>query len=116
MIDWHDAGVEFLGFLAGFLATGAIGFRLAVLNRVLIGAIVSARDLHLWIAAIGVVFASVMPAFFGQWTRTINPMHRLAAGFWTGTPPRSPSDGSPLPRSLILTAILVSLPTPKLPH
>jgi copper resistance protein D len=133
MIDWHDAGVEFIGFVAGFLATGAIGFRLAVLNRVieerdfhrsaalraailgLIGAVGVAVLYQLgtrhtmvqgilfltaivgfvlviarlafgwWIAAIGVVFAPLSPAFFGQWIRTINPMHRLAAGFWIGT-------------------------------
>lgn len=133
MIDWHDAGVEFIGFLAGFLATGAIGFRLAVLNRVieerdfhraasrraatlgLIGAVVSGvlyqmgtrhtmtqgilfttaivglllviarQEWAWWIAAIGVVFAPLTPAFFGQWTRTINPVHRMAAGFWIGT-------------------------------
>src|SRR5881392_239885 len=133
MIDWHDAGVEFLGFLAWFLAIGAIGFRLAVLNRVieerefhrsaslraatlgLIGAIVIGIQYQMgtrhttlqlvlylaaiagfllviarqqwawWIAAIGVVFAPLTPALSGQWTRTINPMHRLAGGMWIGT-------------------------------
>lgn len=133
MIDWHDAGEEFIGFVAGFLATGAIGFRLAVLNRVieerdfhrsaalraaifgLVGAIgvavlyqmgrrhtavqgslyvaaivgfllVIARQWWAWwIAAIGTVFAPLAPMFAGQWTRLINPMHRLAAGFWIGT-------------------------------
>ena len=133
MIDWHDAGEEFLGFLGWFLAIGAIGFRIAVLNRVieerefhrsaalrsatlgLIGSIVIATlyqlgkrhtvpqavlygaaiagfllviarlDFGWWIAAIGVIFAPLTPAFSGQWTRTINPMHRLAAGFWIGT-------------------------------
>ena len=133
MIDWNDAGVEFIGFVAGFLATGAIGFRLAVLNRVIeerefhrsaalraailgiIGAIgvgilyemgkrhtmlqgilyvtaivgfllvIARQRWAWWIAAIGVVFAPLSPMFFGQWTRVINPVHRLAAGFWIGT-------------------------------
>ena len=133
MIDWKDAATEFIEFLASFLATGAIGFRLAVLNRVIeerefhrsaalraatlgvIGSIVTTilyfmgdRQTTLqtvlmiaaivgfilviarvsagwWIAAIGVVFAPLTPAFSGQWAKTINPVHRLAAGFWIGT-------------------------------
>jgi len=133
LIDWKDALTEFIGFLASLLATGAIGFRLAVLNRVieephfhrsaavraasfgLAGSIVSTAfyfsgDRHnawqaslliaaivgfilvlarlgfgWWIAAIGVVFAPLTPALTGQWVRLINPVHRLAAGFWIGT-------------------------------
>ena len=38
-----------------------------------------------WIAAFGVVVAPLMPLFFGKWTGVINPIHRLAGGFWIGT-------------------------------
>src|SRR5205085_8582984 len=132
MIDWKGAVTEFIGFLASFLATGAIGFRLAVLNRVieerefhrsaalraavlgLIGAVVTTilyfmgdrqtiaqtvllvaaivgfilviarAEAGWWIAAIGVVFAPLTSLFSAQWTKVINPIHRLAAGFWIG--------------------------------
>jgi putative copper export protein len=37
------------------------------------------------LAAVGVVAGALRAAFFGQWLRVINPVHRLAAGFWIGT-------------------------------
>ena len=133
MIKWSEAATEFVGFIASFLATGAIGFRLAVLNRV-----IEERDFHRasavraaiigligeavtgalyfsggrldtpqtvlviaaligfmlvlarvgagwWIAAIGVVFGQLSALFAGKWIQLINPVHRLAAGFWLGT-------------------------------
>jgi len=33
LLDWHDVARELIGFLASFLATGAVGFRFAVLRR-----------------------------------------------------------------------------------
>ncbi|HEY6842926.1 MAG TPA: CopD family protein [Thermoanaerobaculia bacterium] len=133
MLKWSEALAEFVGFIASFFATGAVGFRLAIIDRVVeekafhrsitiraaaIGLIGSAGSaafyftggrmnptatvLYIaaivgfvlvlarvsfgwWIAAIGVVFAPLTPALSGQWTRLINPIHRLAAGFWIGT-------------------------------
>src|SRR5690348_12771897 len=35
MIKWSDALTEFVGFIATFFAAGAIGFRLAIINRVI---------------------------------------------------------------------------------
>jgi putative copper export protein len=37
------------------------------------------------LAAVGVVAGALRAAFFGQWLRLINPVHRLAAAFWIGT-------------------------------
>ncbi len=37
------------------------------------------------LAATGVVAGALRAAFFGRWLRLINPVHRLAAGFWIGT-------------------------------
>ena len=37
------------------------------------------------LAAIGVVGGALRAAFFGQWSRLINPIHRLSAGLWIGT-------------------------------
>jgi putative copper export protein len=37
------------------------------------------------LAAIGVIAGALRPAFLGQWSRLVNPIHRLAAGFWIGT-------------------------------
>jgi len=68
MIDWHDAGVEFLGFLAWFLAIGAIGFRLAVLNRV-----IEEREFHrsasLRAATLGLIGAIVIGTQYQMGTR-----------------------------------------------
>ncbi len=37
------------------------------------------------LAAVGVVAGALRPLFLGQWSRLVNPVHRLAAGFWIGT-------------------------------
>lgn len=37
------------------------------------------------VAAVGVVAGALQPIFTLQWTRLINPVHRLFAGFWIGT-------------------------------
>ncbi len=37
------------------------------------------------VAAVGVIAGALSAIFFGQWTRLVNPIHRLAAGFWIGT-------------------------------
>jgi copper transport protein len=37
------------------------------------------------IAALGVVVGPFANLFFGDWNRSINPIHRLAGGFWIGT-------------------------------
>lgn len=40
----------------------------------------------LWpFAATGVIAGGLAPLFFGQITRSINPVHRFAAGLWIGT-------------------------------
>ncbi len=152
LFQWSDAATEFAGFIASFLAIGAIGFRFAVLHRSLmehtefhrsasaraasaglIGTIVSAIFLALslphsaarahktigallttnavagaqviclvlaligfllvlarvhaawWIAGVGVVIGTVPSVFSGRWATLINPIHRLAGGFWIGT-------------------------------
>jgi putative copper export protein len=158
LIHWPDPVIELLGFLASFLAVGAVGFRLWVVARVeraggtqvddqrvlqqaalraaglgLVGAIVSvglfASKLpamaarhhvsvgHLltsnaqtglqaglalaavvglvlavsrvglgWLlAATGVIAGPLSGAFFGQWSRLVNPIHRMAGGMWIGT-------------------------------
>jgi putative copper export protein len=39
-----------------------------------------------WVlAAVGVLVGPVSGAFFGQWSRLVVPVHRLAAGMWIGT-------------------------------
>ena len=38
-----------------------------------------------WVAAFGIVVGPLLPLATGKWTRVINPVHRLAAGFWIGT-------------------------------
>jgi putative copper export protein len=57
------------------LAVAIFGFALASDNR-RVG----------WpLAAIGVVAGALRNAFFGQWTRLVNPIHVLSAGLWIGT-------------------------------
>ena len=160
LIPWPQPILEFLGFVAAFLATGAIGFRFIVIRPWIRGnaqttpgdfrtvALEAARraatigligaglalalfvlDVHAqaaerhlpfgqvfgdgaanplgaglglfavigfglaivgigpgWhLAAAGVVLGALRPAFFGQWTRLINPIHMLAGGMWIGT-------------------------------
>ncbi len=59
----------------GFFALALIGYALATL-RVNMG----------WpLAVIGVIAGALRLAFLGQWSRLINPVHSLAAGFWIGT-------------------------------
>ena len=38
-----------------------------------------------WLAAVGVTVGPLRGAFFGQWTRLVVPIHRLAGGVWIGT-------------------------------
>ncbi len=160
LIRWPQPLIEYLGFAAAFLATGAVGFRYTALRRLraeasgapaadagavadgasaraaalgFAGAILSALLLALrlpdlaarrhllvlefvkqtppvavqvalalfaifgfatahrrrkpgWpLAAIAVVAGALRPAFFGQWTRVVNPVHVLAGGLWIGT-------------------------------
>jgi putative copper export protein len=59
----------------GFLALAFIGYLLAVLHL----------GFGWLLAAIGVVAGALRLAFLGQWSRLINPVHSLAAGFWIGT-------------------------------
>src|SRR3954452_15558187 len=145
-----DAVTELLGFLASFLAVGAIGFRYAIRKRHddaivwaaarraailgLIGSVVTlgmflvlslphaAARQHLTLvraithnqqtllqvggwtlavvafalaaanwralwpfAAVGVIVGSLTPIFVGQFSRSVNPVHRFAAGMWIGT-------------------------------
>jgi len=160
LIEWPEVVVEYVGFVAQFVATGAVGFRYAAVRdrlratlnvgatgdgrfyayacaraaRIgLLGAIVSAilfathlpdlaarahttvsdlvvRD-HIagaqtlltvigviglliaaarvswgWpLAAIGVLLGPLSGILSGQWTRLVNPVHRLVAGLWLGT-------------------------------
>ena len=61
--------------MIGFAALALLGFLLAT-ARIRIGWLV---------AAIGVVVGTLRSALTGQWSRLVNPMHELAAGFWIGT-------------------------------
>jgi putative copper export protein len=160
LIEWPEATVEYVGFLAQFVATGAIGFRYAAVRDrlratrnvgatgdgrfyanvcaraariALLGAIVSAilfamrlpenaarahttvtgllthdriagvqtlltivgvlgllvaaaRASWGWpLAAIGILLAPLSGTLSGQWTRLVNPVHRMVAGLWIGT-------------------------------
>jgi len=155
LIRWPQPLLEAAGFLASFLASGAVGFRYAALRRLggapddvrrvrdgaargaaglgLTGVVVAvillatrlpglAARRHMtvpelvtgdratalqvvllimalagfalalgrrgigWpLAAIGVVGGALRSAFFGQWARTVNPVHMLAGGMWIGT-------------------------------
>jgi copper transport protein len=156
LIHWPQPLIEYAGFLASFLATGAVGFRYTALRRlraegsgapgaVADGAAARAAALGLaaailaflllafrlpglaarrhlpiipfltstppvavqvalallallgfatahrrwkpgWpLAAAAVVAGALRPAFFGQWTRLVNPVHVLAGGLWIGT-------------------------------
>jgi copper transport protein len=38
-----------------------------------------------WLAALGSIVGPLSGAFFGQWSRLVVPIHRLAAGLWIGT-------------------------------
>lgn len=53
----------------------------------IIGFLLASRGLRAgWLAAlVGVVFGALPALFSGQWSRLINPVHSLAAGFWIGT-------------------------------
>ena len=160
LIEWPEAVIEYVGFVAQFVAVGAIGFRYAAVRDrlratrnvgatgdgrfyayvcaraariALLGAIVSAiifathlpdmaarahttaSDLVLhdhiaglqtlltiagllglliaaaraswgWpLAAIGILLAPLSGILSGQWTRLVNPVHRLVGGLWIGT-------------------------------
>jgi putative copper export protein len=156
LISWPDPLFELLGFVAAFLAVGAVGFRGSALRGLLaspagaeldfaraaarraawlglagaaVGAALLARELpemaearHLGVAALlttqpsvalqvvlaivavvgfllaaagrapgwalaatGVLLSPVRGAFFGQFSRVVNPAHELAGGLWIGT-------------------------------
>ena len=38
-----------------------------------------------WVAAFGIVVSPLLPLATGRWQGVINPIHRLAGGFWIGT-------------------------------
>ena len=152
LIHGSEAAGEFAGFIASFLAIGAIGFRFAVLRRslmehtefhrsasvraasvgligtmvtamftaaalprsaarahetigalltgnavagaqvlclalALIGFILVLARIHAgwWLASVGVVVGTLSAIFSARWASLINPIHRLAGGFWIGT-------------------------------
>jgi putative copper export protein len=160
LIEWSEAVVEYVGFVAQFVAVGAVGFRYAAVRDrlratrnvgatgdgrfyayacaraariALLGAIVSAilfatrlpanaerahttivglithdpitgaqtllRTVGLlgllvaaaraswgWpLAAIGILLPSFTGILSGDWTRLVNPVHRLVGGLWIGT-------------------------------
>jgi putative copper export protein len=160
LIEWPEAVVEYVGFVAQFVATGAVGFRYAAVRdrlratlnvgatgdgrfyayacaraaRVgLFGAIVSgilfanhlpdmaarahttvsdlvmhdritlvqtvltiagvlglliaaARVAWGWpLAAVGILLGPLSGILSGQWTRLVNPVHRVVGGLWLGT-------------------------------
>jgi putative copper export protein len=72
------------GLLATDLATSA---QVALLVVALVGfALASARRRAGWpLALLGVVLDPLTGVVSGQWSRLINPVHRLAAGLWLGT-------------------------------
>ena len=50
-----------------------------------LGLALSRVDAAWIVAAIAVVVSPLAPLLAGQWTRVINPVHRLAGGLWIGT-------------------------------
>ena len=70
VMTWKEAKPQ-----AMFAILAAAGFLFA-LARVRIG---------WWIALAGVVIGPLLPLFTGKYLRVINPIHRLAGGFWIGT-------------------------------
>ncbi|HSY52217.1 MAG TPA: CopD family protein [Thermoanaerobaculia bacterium] len=57
------------------IALVVIGFALALANARLGWAL----------AAAGVIIGPLTNLFYGQWSRAVNPIHRLAGGLWIGT-------------------------------
>jgi putative copper export protein len=72
------------GLLTGDLATSA---QTVLLAAAIVGfALASTRRLGGWpLALAGVVLGPLTDLISGQWTRLVNPVHRLAAGLWLGT-------------------------------
>jgi putative copper export protein len=72
------------GLLTGDLATGA---QTVLLAAAIIGFVLaSTRRPTGWpLALLGVVLGPLTGVVSGQWSRLINPVHRLAAGLWLGT-------------------------------
>ena len=157
LITWSEPAREYVGFIAQFLALGAVGFRFAAVRQRdvssngdterrlyaeslqraaaigLVGIIVQAgmyalglpksaarahttvaglaggdlvtgaaivlfllgiiglamaaiRQRSGWtLALVGVVFAPLTGVLGGQWSRLVNPVHRVVAGLWIGT-------------------------------
>ena len=67
--------------------SGSVMVQVALAILALVGFALAAGSISAgWLlAAAGVVAGALSAAFFGQWLRLINPMHRLFAGFWIGT-------------------------------
>ena len=72
------------GMLTGNLATGASALLFAI---AIIGlALAAARQRSGWgMALAGVVLAPLTGILAGQWSRMVNPVHRVVAGLWIGT-------------------------------
>jgi putative copper export protein len=68
-----SSGPNLIGAIT--LALIVIGFALA-LGHIRLG----------WaLAAAGVIIGPLTNLFYGQWSRAVNPVHRLAGGLWIGT-------------------------------
>ena len=76
MIKWTDALAEFVGFFGSFFATGAIGFRLTVINRV-IEEQAFHRSVTVRAATIGLIGAAVNAAFYFTGGRLNTPSNVL---------------------------------------
>lgn len=65
----------------------AAGAQVICIALALIGFILVLARVHAawWIAGVGVVIGTIPSIFSGRWASLINPIHRLAGGFWLGT-------------------------------
>lgn len=70
--------------LTGDLQTGAAAalYAVALIGFLLAGA---RKQFGWFLALVGTVFATLTGALAGQWSRLVNPAHRVVGGLWIGT-------------------------------
>jgi putative copper export protein len=73
--------------VAGALATLGTGSQAALLLAAVVGLALAAVGVRGgWpLALVGEILAPLTGIFTGQWSRLVNPVHRLVAGLWIGT-------------------------------
>ena len=77
-----EVGVAELVARGGPLALRVVLAPIAIIGFALAAA---GRKVGWPLAGVGVVAGALAGAFFGQWTRLVNPIHMLAGGLWIGT-------------------------------